>query len=577
MMTYRATTPVCVLVTLIGRVVCITSGSANVRLVNGESPYYGQLEVYDKTNGEWLPVSYGGYVNRRAFTTGDIVCEELGFPGAMWTGGEPDGLRGDTRRRIKNIVCENKLSLVDCDYVIGEKPEDTTAAIVRCFYDGYLGRYNYHDLSKLVPNLTSDQLTIQACLEYCRNQRETYRYIGLRSGDLCYCISDLSNFERKGFGISMQCSGDNAQMCGSWDRYDIYSISIGACGGHVYLNETTTIYSPGFPGSYSPNESCSWTLETSTDGVLGTEFTFLNIGRNDELEVSFFDGGWHYVDILKAPAYFCSSKLQLSFLSQRRNNFEKGSFIVKFRESVPDCQPPLNLTDHSMTFERFCPYFQGDILSISCKEGYMLDSVHRSIECLENGKWNDTIPECAVIDCGNPGNVDDAEIDEVDISFTYNSSVRYACHEGYHIEGSDVITCTDSGNWTSKPFCVENHLHTSKLSQPGSVFGIGTIVGSTITAIIGITAVIFLAVCICRRKSSNSQHNVVQGDYEVTETHPHETRDRSIDPVSSQQQDNFEDTCQGISGHSHKPEHSYQSSIVENIAYDSAGKAEDDV
>ncbi|XP_070581350.1 antigen WC1.1-like [Ptychodera flava] len=224
MMTYQATTYVFVLVTLIGRVVGVTADSANVRLVDGDSPYDGQVELYDKTLDKWLPVLYKGYdlYSDWSLDEADIVCRELGFPGAMWRAQELGALREDIRLRVYNIRCENKASLVDCSYKTGDKPEDTAAAKVRCFYDGYCGRYEYRYISVPAPYITDNNLTIQACLQYCTNEPGNHRYIGLRRGNRCHCINDVLDFEKRDIGYGWACSGDDAQVCGSRKGYDIY-------------------------------------------------------------------------------------------------------------------------------------------------------------------------------------------------------------------------------------------------------------------------------------------------------------------------------------------------------------------
>ncbi|XP_070545188.1 seizure protein 6 homolog [Ptychodera flava] len=269
----------------------------------------------------------------------------------------------------------------------------------------------------------------------------------------------------------------------------------------------TTIYSPGFPGSYSPNESCSWTPETSTDGVLGTELIFLNLGRHDALEISeSSDVGWHYFENLSTPIYSCSNKIQLSFVSRTRNLAEV-SFIVKFREAIPDCRSPFNVTDQSVIFESFCPYFHGDVVSITCKRGYELDSVHGSIECLEDGKWNDTVPQCA------------------------------------------------------------------ETPKTGSI--IGALVGTLVTVVVVMTVATLLVVFIRKRMSGELQQSTVLEYYEVSDFQRYEnvsTRDRSIDPVSSQQQYNVEDINDETENRQRK-----QYGNVDNIAYESAGKGEDNI
>ncbi|XP_070552420.1 uncharacterized protein [Ptychodera flava] len=97
-----------------------------------------------------------------------------------------------------------------------------------------------------------------------------------------------------------------------------------------------------------------------------------------------------------------------------------------------------------------------------------------------------------LINCGDPGQVENAN--RTGTVYSYNSSVKYMCLDGYNINGDDVIRCTLDGTWSAKPVCIEH----GSVTEPSS--GIGLIIGIAVGIVavtVGVFAVVFF---ICRRK-----------------------------------------------------------------------------
>ncbi|XP_070548735.1 uncharacterized protein [Ptychodera flava] len=79
--------------------------SKRARLVDGETPYGGRVEIYH--SNEWLPVLYyspGAHSLDWSLVSADVVCKESGYPGAMWHDKDDFALRNDERRRVYNVV-----------------------------------------------------------------------------------------------------------------------------------------------------------------------------------------------------------------------------------------------------------------------------------------------------------------------------------------------------------------------------------------------------------------------------------------------------------------------------------------
>ncbi|XP_070552426.1 uncharacterized protein [Ptychodera flava] len=97
-----------------------------------------------------------------------------------------------------------------------------------------------------------------------------------------------------------------------------------------------------------------------------------------------------------------------------------------------------------------------------------------------------------LINCGDPGQVENAN--RTGTVYSYNSSVKYMCLDGYNINGDDVIRCTLDGTWSAKPVCIEH----GSVTEPSS--GIGLIIGIAVGIVavtVGVFAVVFF---ICRRE-----------------------------------------------------------------------------
>ncbi|KAL2076608.1 hypothetical protein ACEWY4_027797 [Coilia grayii] len=94
----------------------------------------------------------------------------------------------------------------------------------------------------------------------------------------------------------------------------------------------------------------------------------------------------------------------------------------------------------------------GSVVRFSCEPGYTLaGSSERT--CLSNATWTGTQPECHVVSCGNPGTPRNAQIQFHD-GLVFGRSITYACREGYYSTGLLTRHCTVNGTWTgTMPEC----------------------------------------------------------------------------------------------------------------------------
>ncbi|XP_075012859.1 E-selectin-like [Calonectris borealis] len=90
-----------------------------------------------------------------------------------------------------------------------------------------------------------------------------------------------------------------------------------------------------------------------------------------------------------------------------------------------------------------------------CSEGYVLDGVS-SIECTVQGQWSEPVPKCKVVQCEPLSSPEKGSMDcsHGAGNFTYNTACHFSCLEGWRLNGSHVLECSHSGNWSaSLPTC----------------------------------------------------------------------------------------------------------------------------
>ncbi|XP_025023614.1 CUB and sushi domain-containing protein 1-like, partial [Python bivittatus] len=98
-----------------------------------------------------------------------------------------------------------------------------------------------------------------------------------------------------------------------------------------------------------------------------------------------------------------------------------------------------------------------DVVNFTCNTGYLLQGVSRA-QCRSNGQWSSSLPSCQVVNCSDPGFVENAirhGQQNFPESFKYGTSVVYHCKKGFYLLGSSTVTCKANGLWDrSLPKCL---------------------------------------------------------------------------------------------------------------------------
>uniref|UniRef100_A0A8D0BPV5 CUB and Sushi multiple domains 1 n=1 Tax=Salvator merianae TaxID=96440 RepID=A0A8D0BPV5_SALMN len=98
-----------------------------------------------------------------------------------------------------------------------------------------------------------------------------------------------------------------------------------------------------------------------------------------------------------------------------------------------------------------------DVVNFTCSTGYLLQGAARA-QCRSNGQWSSSLPTCRVVNCSDPGFVENAVRhgqQNFPESFKYGTSVVYHCKKGFYLLGSSALTCKANGLWDrSLPRCL---------------------------------------------------------------------------------------------------------------------------
>ncbi|KAG8132942.1 hypothetical protein E2320_010755 [Naja naja] len=103
---------------------------------------------------------------------------------------------------------------------------------------------------------------------------------------------------------------------------------------------------------------------------------------------------------------------------------------------------------------------------VQCKEGYKPTEME-SITCTDSGKWSAPSPSCKVVKCQavrqSEGSLMNCSHNATELK--YKSTCDFACAKGYTLRGSPQIQCLSDGHW-SQPIPVCEAMHCSELQPP---------------------------------------------------------------------------------------------------------------
>ncbi|KAK1164030.1 P-selectin-like [Acipenser oxyrinchus oxyrinchus] len=108
---------------------------------------------------------------------------------------------------------------------------------------------------------------------------------------------------------------------------------------------------------------------------------------------------------------------------------------------------------------------------LSCEEGFVLNTTG-SLQCTASGKWSAETPTCKAVACSSLTQPEHGNMvcSPPTGEFSYNSSCKFTCEDGFTLTGADRLQCTASGQWKGQtPKCEAVKCHTLEAPQNGSM------------------------------------------------------------------------------------------------------------
>ncbi|XP_052786134.1 sushi, von Willebrand factor type A, EGF and pentraxin domain-containing protein 1-like [Mya arenaria] len=129
-----------------------------------------------------------------------------------------------------------------------------------------------------------------------------------------------------------------------------------------------------------------------------------------------------------------------------------GSFDIYHRTCTQECPVITNTTEYTVKMSGFSP---GDTLETTCNSGYEHSSGDVIRTCLADYAWDGLTAVCSPVYCDKPPTIANASytlssgttVAESSVSYTWQSTVEYACNDGFTLNGDPMMECSAGGDW----------------------------------------------------------------------------------------------------------------------------------
>ncbi|XP_063813347.1 sushi, von Willebrand factor type A, EGF and pentraxin domain-containing protein 1-like [Pseudophryne corroboree] len=126
--------------------------------------------------------------------------------------------------------------------------------------------------------------------------------------------------------------------------------------------------------------------------------------------------------------------------------------------SNPECKrscpfPPVPVSAEIIEIP-YIKYFPvGSYINYKCALGYRYDPfLPPNIQCQDSFVWSEITPFCSKVTCGDPEQIRNGEVQIT--GNDYGSIAAYSCNNGYHLIGNSQRKCTADGVWDGTlPVC----------------------------------------------------------------------------------------------------------------------------
>ncbi|XP_018414522.1 PREDICTED: mannan-binding lectin serine protease 2-like [Nanorana parkeri] len=233
------------------------------------------------------------------------------------------------------------------------------------------------------------------------------------------------------------------------------------CKDETYTTNSGDITSPDFPGVYPKLTNCKYTIQAEEGFSVLLRFVHFDVESHpdvlcpyDHLQIKAKGKDIAVLCGEKLPPEINtkSNKVDIVFTTDGSGHHTGWNLqYTVIALPCPDPVPPPR--GHFTPVQK--TYVVKDRLSLSCEKGYALIENGRNIlsftaVCRSDGQWDKRIPQCELVDCGPPEDLESGAFSFVTTkdTTTYNSVIQYSCKDFYLMKDDLVrYQCGAAGHW----------------------------------------------------------------------------------------------------------------------------------
>ncbi|KAF7226962.1 putative LOC107379532-like protein [Nothobranchius furzeri] len=267
------------------------------------------------------------------------------------------------------------------------------------------------------------------------------------SGPLCsqICLNTLGSY-----------------LCACHHGYELHSdqrTCMLSCGGGIFDEPTGHLFSPGYPNPAPHALSCQYVISVEAGFTV-----YLNFSDKFHIESVNTEEGpncyYHWLELTvphEKPVKLCGGTSP-GLINTNSNNVTldyhtddqglSNGWSLDYSTNRVKCPVPGVVVKGRVT-PSLTEYFYRDYIYVRCDQGYKLMADGREIEsfstmCQSNAQWHLPLPECHIIDCGEPDPLLNGGVRFLSgAENQYLSTVEYHCNEPfYSLLGSTNVTFT---------------------------------------------------------------------------------------------------------------------------------------
>ncbi|KAM9309988.1 complement component 1, r subcomponent [Pholidichthys leucotaenia] len=276
------------------------------------------------------------------------------------------------------------------------------------------------------------------------------------SGPLCsqICLNTLGSY-----------------LCSCHHGYELRSdqrTCVLSCGGGVFDEPEGHLFSPGYPNPPPHAVSCQYIISVESGFVISLNFT-------DNFHIESMDTPegpnclYHWLQVTipeKNSTKLCggtspgqidtnSNIVRLDYHTDGEG--QSNGWSLDYSTHRVKCPPPGDVKRGRVT-PVLKEYFYSDHIFVRCDQGYKLMMDGQEVDsfstmCQNNGQWHLPLPECHIIDCGEPAPLLNGVVKfQSGFQNQHLSVVQYFCNKPFYAPQGDVnvtFTCEADRKWRS--------------------------------------------------------------------------------------------------------------------------------